>query len=152
MTASASNDLSDFRSALRNRLIAAREALPAAEHARLSREIERHLQPLLEALKPAVLAFCWPFRGEFDARLLVSERRPGGLRACLPVVRDNASPLEFREWAPHSEMIEDRYGIHIPARGAAMRFLTSRAYDWLNPPAGALVTRKDPLAFARRRG
>lgn len=38
----------------------------------------------------------------------------------------------------------------ILARGAAMRFLMTRAYDWLNTPAGALVTRKDPLAFARR--
>ena len=36
------------------------------------------------------------------------------------------------------------------ARGAAMRFLSTRAYDWLHTPAGALVTRKDPLAFARR--
>ena len=31
-----------------------------------------------------------------------------------------------------------------------MRFLMTRAYDWLNTPAGALVTRKDPMAFARR--
>ena len=31
-----------------------------------------------------------------------------------------------------------------------MRFLASRAYDWLNTPAGALVTRKDPMEFARR--
>jgi homoserine kinase type II len=38
------------------------------------------------------------------------------------------------------------------ARGAAIRFLLSRAYDWLNTPVGALVTRKDPLAFARRLG
>lgn len=38
----------------------------------------------------------------------------------------------------------------ILARGAAMRFLMTRAYDWLNTPPGALVTRKDPLAFARR--
>ena len=30
-------------------------------------------------------------------------------------------PLEFREWTPASEMIEDRYGIHIPASGAALR-------------------------------
>ena len=36
------------------------------------------------------------------------------------------------------------------ARGAAMRFLSSRAYDWLHTPTDALVTRKDPLAFARR--
>jgi homoserine kinase type II len=38
----------------------------------------------------------------------------------------------------------------VLARGAAMRFLASRAYDWLHTPADALVTRKDPLVFARR--
>ncbi|NML92455.1 homoserine kinase [Novosphingobium olei] len=36
------------------------------------------------------------------------------------------------------------------AQGAAMRFAMSRAYDWLNTPADALVTKKDPMAFARR--
>jgi homoserine kinase type II len=35
-------------------------------------------------------------------------------------------------------------------QGAALRFTLTRAYDWLNTPAGALVTRKDPMAFARR--
>jgi homoserine kinase type II len=45
---------------------------------------------------------------------------------------------------------EERGALPILARGAAMRFLMTRAYDWLNTPAGALVTRKDPLAFARR--
>ena len=38
----------------------------------------------------------------------------------------------------------------ILARGAAMRFLMTRAYDWMNTPAGAMVMRKDPMAFARR--
>ncbi|MEK9752315.1 MAG: homoserine kinase [Rhodospirillaceae bacterium] len=33
------------------------------------------------------------------------------------------------------------------ARGAAMRFLVTRLYDWLNTPADALVTRKDPLEY-----
>jgi 5-formyltetrahydrofolate cyclo-ligase len=117
----AANELRAFRNALRSRLIAAREALPADIHAQLSRKVERHLGALVDALNPAVLAFCWPFRGEFDARALVSGRLPGGLRACLPVVMDNDSPLEFREWTPQSEMIEDRYGIHIPARGEALR-------------------------------
>ncbi len=36
------------------------------------------------------------------------------------------------------------------ARGAALRFLLTRAYDWINTPADAMVTRKDPMAFARR--
>lgn len=35
-------------------------------------------------------------------------------------------------------------------RGSALRFLLTRAYDWINTPKDALVTRKDPLAFARR--
>jgi homoserine kinase type II len=34
--------------------------------------------------------------------------------------------------------------------GAALRFTLTRAYDWLNTPAGAMVTKKDPMAFARR--
>ena len=38
----------------------------------------------------------------------------------------------------------------VLARGAAMRFLATRAYDWLHTPADALVTRKDPMDFARR--
>lgn len=38
----------------------------------------------------------------------------------------------------------------VLARGAALRFLLTRAWDWLNTPADALVTRKDPLAFLRR--
>ena len=114
-------DLRVFRNALRSRLIAAREALPAAEHARLSQAIERHLAALVNATNPHILAFCWPFRAEFDARVLIAARLPRGLRACLPVVMDSESPLEFREWTPHSEMIEDRYGIHIPARGEALQ-------------------------------
>jgi homoserine kinase type II len=35
-------------------------------------------------------------------------------------------------------------------RGASMRFLLSRCYDWINTPANAFVTRKDPLAFLKR--
>ncbi|MCB1473733.1 MAG: homoserine kinase [Rhodobiaceae bacterium] len=38
----------------------------------------------------------------------------------------------------------------ILARGAAMRFLVTRLYDWLNTPAGALVRPKDPVEYLRR--
>jgi homoserine kinase type II len=36
------------------------------------------------------------------------------------------------------------------ARGAAIRFLLTRLYDWLNCPAGALVKPKDPLEYLRK--
>lgn len=44
----------------------------------------------------------------------------------------------------------ERSALPVLARGAAMRFLMTRAEDWLHTPADALVTRKDPMAFARR--
>lgn len=44
----------------------------------------------------------------------------------------------------------ERNALPALARAAALRFLMSRAYDWLNTPKGALVMPKDPLAFARR--
>ncbi|MFS0848022.1 homoserine kinase [Novosphingobium panipatense] len=49
---------------------------------------------------------------------------------------------------PMSE--SERRALPLLARGAALRFLATRAYDWLNTPADALVTPKDPMAFARR--
>ena len=36
------------------------------------------------------------------------------------------------------------------AQGAALRFVASRAEDWLDTPEDALVTRKDPMQFAAR--
>ena len=38
----------------------------------------------------------------------------------------------------------------VLCRGAALRFLLTRLYDWLNTPPGALVTRKDPVEYLRR--
>ncbi|MBB5711548.1 homoserine kinase [Sphingomonas xinjiangensis] len=45
---------------------------------------------------------------------------------------------------------EERAAFQALCEGACIRFLLSRAWDWLNTPADALVTRKDPLAYWRR--
>ncbi len=42
---------------------------------------------------------------------------------------------------------EERYVLPLLARGAALRFLLTRLYDWLHTPADALVKRKDPLEY-----
>ncbi|PEQ14651.1 homoserine kinase [Novosphingobium sp. PC22D] len=44
----------------------------------------------------------------------------------------------------------ERAALPLLGRAAAMRFLATRAYDWMNTPADALVTPKDPMTFARR--
>ncbi|WOK36479.1 homoserine kinase [Sphingomonas sp. C3-2] len=45
---------------------------------------------------------------------------------------------------------EERAAFAVLARGSCLRFLLTRAWDWLNTPADAMVTRKDPIAFLRR--
>jgi homoserine kinase type II len=45
---------------------------------------------------------------------------------------------------------EERAALPLLCRGAALRFLLTRLYDWLNTPPGALVTRKDPLEYHRK--
>jgi homoserine kinase type II len=44
----------------------------------------------------------------------------------------------------------ERDALPILAQAAALRFVMSRAYDWIHTPGDALVTRKDPLPLARR--
>ena len=44
----------------------------------------------------------------------------------------------------------ERATLPVLARGACIRFALTRGWDWLNTPADALVTRKDPLAYVRR--
>jgi len=44
----------------------------------------------------------------------------------------------------------ERAAMPTLARGAAMRFLLTRAYDWLNTPKDALVSPKNPMEYVRR--
>jgi homoserine kinase type II len=45
---------------------------------------------------------------------------------------------------------EERYALPILCRGAALRFLLTRLYDWVNHNPAALVRPKDPREFLRR--
>jgi homoserine kinase type II len=44
----------------------------------------------------------------------------------------------------------EREALPVLARGAALRFLLTRLYDWLTVPPGAWVTPKDPLEYWRK--
>lgn len=45
---------------------------------------------------------------------------------------------------------EEAAALPILARGAALRFLLTRAHDWLHTPADALVKPHDPIPYLRR--
>ena len=44
----------------------------------------------------------------------------------------------------------ERAALPVLCQGAAIRFLLTRLYDWLNTPSGALVTPKNPMEYLRR--
>lgn len=52
--------------------------------------------------------------------------------------------------AVHPLTLAERAAMPLLAQGACLRFVASRAEDWIATPPDALVTRKDPMAFARR--
>jgi homoserine kinase type II len=57
----------------------------------------------------------------------------------------------LRGYLAHRPMQEaELAALPVLAQGAAMRFLLTRLYDWLNTPPGALVTPKNPLDYHRR--
>lgn len=54
----------------------------------------------------------------------------------------------YREVRALSE--DELDALPVLARGAAMRFLLTRLYDWLNTPADALVTPKNPIEYIHK--
>jgi homoserine kinase type II len=44
----------------------------------------------------------------------------------------------------------EKTALPLLARGAAMRFLLTRLYDWINTPAGALVKPKEPIEYLKK--
>ena len=87
----------------------------------------------LTAYDVAVTHAAWCFADE-------GQKFRADLSAALLEGYESLRPLSARE----------RAALPLLARGAAMRFALSRAYDWLNTPAGALVTRKNPMVPARQ--
>ncbi|PIW28293.1 MAG: homoserine kinase [Rhodospirillales bacterium CG15_BIG_FIL_POST_REV_8_21_14_020_66_15] len=80
----------------------------------------------------AVCLNAWCFEADFSFNVTKARRLVGEY--------DRVRPLEAAEVA----------ALPLLAKGAAMRFLLTRLYDWLNTPEGAFVTPKDPLEYVAK--
>ena len=107
-------ELTSWRRAERARLIAAREALDTAMLERLRLCIDAHLERSFPGLATAKLAFCWPIRGEYDARPFLHRLRDRGALTALPVVVAPKQPLVFRQWHPGVTLAAGPLGIPYP--------------------------------------
>jgi 5-formyltetrahydrofolate cyclo-ligase len=112
MTAPA--DVMAWRRERRAALIAAREAMPEPARRALVAAIGGLLEQAFALPVGAVIAFCWPYRGEVDVRFAVRRLREAGAHAALPVVAAKATPLQFRRWWPGVAMTSGPLGIPSP--------------------------------------
>lgn len=104
-----------WRREMRTALLERRMAAGPGQRSAWGARIESHLSPLLRTLPVCTIGFYWPFKGEFDARALVTGLLAAeAWRAALPVVAARNSPLLFRLWTPDCQMESGVLGIPIP--------------------------------------
>jgi 5-formyltetrahydrofolate cyclo-ligase len=104
-----------WRKALRASLVDVRNTLDAVTLTRHREAIDSHLTRGFPGLAHGVLAFCWPHKGEYDARFLAHALREKGVITALPVVVAPRTPLVFREWHPGVALESGVLGIPFPA-------------------------------------
>jgi 5,10-methenyltetrahydrofolate synthetase len=109
------DEVKSWRKTERARLIAARERLDPATREGFRQRIDAHLSRSFPGLATARLAFCWPIRGEYDARRFTATLRERGAVTALPVVVAPRQPLVFREWHPGVTLASGPLGIPYPA-------------------------------------
>jgi len=110
--------LKAWRKAERERLIAARVAVEPTMLDSWRRRMDITLERSFPGLARCRLAFCWPIKGEYDARHLARTLRSRGALTALPVVVKPKSPLIFREWHPGVEMVAGVLDIPYPVASA----------------------------------
>src|ERR671934_1991920 len=108
-------ELKAWRKAERERLIAMRQSLAAAQRQQWGARIDAALRSLLVE-RPGILGVYWPFRAEFDPRPLVDWALAAGRTVALPVVVDKKGPLEYRAWRPGEPLIDGVWNIPVPEK------------------------------------
>ena len=107
-------EIRDWRRQKRAELIAQRMALEPIRRRHANAAITAHIAAGFASLAAMTVGFCWPFKGEFDARFVIRHFRELGAAAALPVVIAKATPLQFRAWWPGAPMARGVYDIPIP--------------------------------------
>ena len=109
--------LKAWRKGERERLVAARLELGADALHAYRTLIDTHIERAFPGLGRGMLAFCWPFKNEYDPRFLAHRLRERGASTALPVVVAPRQPLIFRAWKPGDTLAKGVYDIPYPSEG-----------------------------------
>lgn len=104
-----------WRKAERERLLAQRKALPAADRQLLDSAIEQHVDAAVGDVRGVTVGIYWPINAEPNLRRWMERIHAQGAQCALPVVRERAAPLVFYAWEPGAPMRRGNWGIPEPA-------------------------------------
>lgn len=104
----------------RQRLLAARLAVSAAEREAWSARIADGLDRAIGDVNGIIVSVYWPFRGEPDLRSWMKRMNGGGATCALPVVVEKGRPLTFRTWREGEALARGVWNIPIPAGGTTV--------------------------------
>src|SRR3972149_2709361 len=107
-------EIQAWRKALRQQPIEKRAALPRDALEEYRHRIDAHLLRAFPDLAHGVVARCWPYRNEYDARPLLADLRRAGAMTPLPALVAPRTPLVFREWPPGVTLEAGPLGIPFP--------------------------------------
>lgn len=110
-------DVKRWRKSERQRLIAARLAIPAEDRRRHAGRIAGELDRLLDDVSTRVVTAYWPFRGEPDLLDWLDGLRARGATCALPEVTASQAPLVFRQWHRGAPLKAGVWNIPVPAAG-----------------------------------
>jgi 5-formyltetrahydrofolate cyclo-ligase len=113
-TISLSAELAAWRKSERERLLRERDSLAEDVLAERRARIDIHIERTFPDLVHGVVAFCWPYRNEYDVRHLAAALRRRGAKTAMPVVVAPKTPLIFREWHPGVELVKGPLDIPYP--------------------------------------
>ena len=106
------NSSATDKTALRKRLRAERQALPAPARMAAAEAIVGHAANLAPLSGPGYIGGYWASGGELPLHVMQMRLRDGQVW-CLPVVQPD-NTLKFGAWLPGDSLVSNRYGIPEP--------------------------------------
>src|SRR5580692_3418598 len=103
-----------WRAGKRSALTARRIARPPADREPLVAPIIEYLRATITVARFPVLGVYWPIRGEIDLREFARQHVEAGGTVGLPVVIEDAAPVEFWRWRPGVALKRGHWNIPVP--------------------------------------
>ena len=106
------------KAALRQEVLARRDAMGEAERARASLAIADRIDAELVFAPGTIISGFLPIRSELDPRPLMTRLSARGARLCVPAI--TGGELQFREFLPDVPLEPQGFGTFAPGSGAAV--------------------------------